>query len=108
MGLYIHIDKAIRSYKHIVADGYITYNSSIDSYPHLITDCWHTFILATICLTYHYTLMNITIAIYFCRRVNCNIIYMTKVKTTSYIGLIADFNTTMRCYSAVQEPPQQL
>ena len=65
MGGNVYIYITVRCNHHIVANGYISYDSRIDTYPHSIANSWTTFMEASIRLSYNNTFMNVTIATYF-------------------------------------------
>ena len=79
MGGNVYIYITVRCYQHIIANGYISYDSRIDTYPHSIANCWTTFMGASIRLSYNNTFMNVTIATYFSFTIDGYIICVTYI-----------------------------
>ena len=71
----------IWSYKYIITNGHISYDSRIDTNPNSIAYSWTTFPRTSICLSYYDTFMNVTIATYFSSTIDGYIICMTYINT---------------------------
>ena len=94
MGGNVYIYITVRCNHHIVANGYISYDSRIDTYPHSIANSWTTFMEASIRLSYNNTFMNVTIATYFSFTIDGYIICVTYINTPSDLIICCYFQTS--------------
>lgn len=91
--IYIYI--TIWCYQHIIANGYISYDSRIDTYPNSIANCWTTFSRTSIRLSYNNTFMYITIATYLGSTIDGYIICMAYINTPP-IGFVVLISNPLR------------
>lgn len=82
MGRNIYIYITIWSYKDIITNGYISYDSRINTNPNSIANCWTTFSRTPIRLSYNNTFVNVTIATYFSSTIDGYIICVTYINTS--------------------------
>ena len=75
--IYIYI--TIWCNQHIIANGYISYDSRIDAYPHSITDSRITFAASSVHLTDDNSLVDIAVASYLCSAIDGDVIGMAQI-----------------------------
>lgn len=91
--IYIYI--TIWCYQHIIANGYISYDSRIDTNPHSIAYCRTSFARAPVRLSYNNTFMYVTIATYFSSTIDGDIIGMAYINTPP-IGFVVLISNPLR------------
>ena len=88
MGRNIYIYITIWSYKYIITNGHISYDSRIDTNPNSIAYNWTTFPRTSIRLSYNNTFMYVTITTYFSSTIDGYIICMTYINTPRFDCLL--------------------
>lgn len=79
MWWYVYIYITIWSYKDIITNGHISYDSRIDTYPHSIADSWITFAASSVHLTDDNSLVDIAVASYLCSAIDGDVIGMAQI-----------------------------